>query len=122
MTEPFTILLEELVAGVDGAIGAAFIDNYGEAVQSYTAPGQDDEYLKLIGAYQGIALQTSQNVMKQLDAGAVDYYLASYENATFLVKALKEKYFIMLALSPEANYGQGIYRIRRVADAFDREI
>jgi predicted regulator of Ras-like GTPase activity (Roadblock/LC7/MglB family) len=122
MTEPFTTMLTELVSGVDGAIGAAFIDNYGEAVQSFTAPGHDDEYLKLMGAYQGIALQTSQNVLKQLDAGSVDYYLAAYDNASFLVKALKANYFILLALSPEANYGQGIYRVRRVAEAFDREI
>ena len=55
MAEPFTSMLTDLVNGIDGSIGAAFIDNYGEAVQSFTAPGQDDEYLKLMGAYQGIA-------------------------------------------------------------------
>lgn len=122
MPEPFTELLTQLVAHVDGALGAAFIDNYGEAVQTFSAPDGDEEYLRLMGAYQGIALQTSRSVVKQLDAGSIDYYLASYENVTFLVKALAENYFLLLALTPEANIGQGIYRTRRAADAFNREI
>ena len=122
MAELFTELLSQLVVGVDGALGAAFIDNYGEAVQAIAAPGGDEEHLRLMGAYQGIALQTSRNVMRQLEAGAIDYYLASYVNVTFLVKALEENYFLMLALDPEANIGQGIYRIRRAAAAFNSEI
>ena len=119
--EPFTELLASLVDGVEGALGAAFIDNYGEAVQTYMVGG-DDEYLKLMGAYQGLALQTSRNVIKQLDAGTVDYYFTSYENVSFVVKALQQDYFILLALGPDASIGQGIYRVQRVADAFDREI
>ena len=122
MAEMFSDLLRQVVDGVDGALGAAFIDNYGEAVTCYTAPGQDDEYIKLMGAYQGIALQTTRNVIRQLDAGPLDYYLASYENTTFLLKALRENYFVLLALGPAGNIGQGIYRVRRVAEAFDREI
>ena len=122
MAEPFSEMLSQLLVGVDGAIGAAFIDNYGEAVQTASAEGGDEEYLKLMGAYQGIALQTSRSVINQIDGSSIDYYFASYENITFLVKALRENYFIMLALAPEANIGQGIYRVRRIADAFDREI
>ena len=122
MPEPFSELLSQLLANVDGAIGAAFIDNYGEAVQMCSMPGSDDEYIHLMGAYQGIVLQTSRNVIKQLDAGSIDYYFASYENASFLVKALEENYFLLLTLTPEANIGQGIYRIRRAADAFNSEI
>jgi predicted regulator of Ras-like GTPase activity (Roadblock/LC7/MglB family) len=121
MSEPFSTLLAELVESVDGSIGAAFIDNYGEAVQSHSVSG-DDEYMQLMGAYQGLTLQTSRAVMRELEAGDIEYYFAAYENASFLVKALEQDYFLMLALGPEANIGQGIYRIRRAAEAFNREI
>jgi predicted regulator of Ras-like GTPase activity (Roadblock/LC7/MglB family) len=121
MTEPFTGLLAELVASVDGSIGAAFVDHYGEAVECYSVAG-DDEYLRLMGAYEGIMLQTSRAVLRGLEAGGIDYYFASYENASLLIKALQQDYFLLLALSPGANIGQGVYRIRRAAEAFDREI
>ena len=122
MPEPFYELLAQLVDGVDGVLGAAFIDSYGEAVQTCSPPGGNDEYLRLMGAYQGIALQTSRAVIKQLDAGSIDYYLVSYDNAAFLLKALVANYFLLLVLKPDANLGQGIYRVRRVAEAFNREI
>ncbi len=82
----------------------------------------DDEFVKLMGAYQGLALQTSNKVVAQLQAGHVDYLLSSYESMTFVMKSLRQDYFVMLVLKPEANVGQGIYRIRLAAAAFDREI
>ena len=121
MAEPFTELLSDLVHRIDGAIGAAFIDNYGEAVQCVAAEGEDD-YVKLMGAYQGIALQTSRGIVRQLDAGEIDFFLTAYENASFLVKALAHDYFLLLVLRPEANVGKGLYNIQRLAEAFNREI
>jgi predicted regulator of Ras-like GTPase activity (Roadblock/LC7/MglB family) len=121
MAEPFTELLSDLVSRVDGALGAAFIDSYGEAVQCVAADG-DEDHVKLMGAYQGIALGTSRGITSQLEAGEVDYCFTAYENAAFLVKALDHDYFLMLILSPEANVGKGIYNIRRSADAFNREM
>ena len=121
MAEPFTELLSDLIQRVDGAVGAAFIDSYGEAVQC-VATGGDEEYIKLMGAYQGLALQTSRGVVGQLEAGAMDYLYTSYENASFLIKALEQNYFLMLVLAPEANVGKGVYNIRRSAGAFNQEI
>ena len=121
MSEPFTQLLADLVKNVDGAVGAAFIDSYGEAVQCIARDDQDD-YVKLMGAYQGIALGTSRTIASQLDAGEIDYCYTSYENASFLVKALDHDYFLMLVLAPDANVGKGIFDVRRVAEAFNREM
>ena len=121
MAEPFTELLSDLLDRSEGAIGVAFIDSYGEAVQCIAAEGEDD-YVKLMGAYQGIALQTSRGILSQLDAGEVEFCLTAYENASFLVKALAHDYFLMLVLGPEANVGKGIYNIQRSAAAFNREI
>ena len=76
MTEPFTGLLAELVTNVDGSIGAAFIDHYGEAVEAYSGAG-DEDYIRLMGAYEGITLQTSRTIMRELEAGSIDYYFVS---------------------------------------------
>lgn len=121
MPEPFSEMLVDLVNRVDGALGAAFIDSYGEAVQSHSVDG-DEELIQLMGAYQGIAFQTSRNIVTQLDAGAIDYFYTAYEKASFVVKALKQDYFIMLILGPGGNLGQGIYYVQRSAAAFDSEI
>lgn len=121
MAEPFTAMLADLVDQIDGAVGAAFIDSYGESVQCYAASG-DEDYIKLMGAYQGIALQTSRGIVQQLDAGAIDYCLTAYDSVSFLTKALEHDYFLLLVLGPNANVGKGIYSIRRSAEAFNREI
>jgi predicted regulator of Ras-like GTPase activity (Roadblock/LC7/MglB family) len=121
MAEPFTQMLTDLVNRVDGAVGAAFIDSYGEAVQTYAVDG-DVDYVNLMGAYQGIAFQTARNIMTQLEAGAIDYTYTSYDKVSFLVKALPQDYFVLLLLKPEANVGQGIYNVRRAAADFAREI
>ncbi|MCC6745466.1 MAG: hypothetical protein IT175_16515 [Acidobacteria bacterium] len=122
MAEPFSVMLEDLVQRVDGAIGAAFVDSYGEAVQSHVAPGGDDEYVKLMGAYQGIAFNTSRMICSQLEAGGIDYFFTAYENVSFLIKSLDQDYFVMLVLAPGANVGQGIYSIRRSAAGFNSEM
>ena len=122
MAEPFSVMLEDLVHRVDGAIGAAFVDSYGEAVQSHVANGGDVEYVQLMGAYQGIAFQTSRMICSQLEAGGIDYFFTSYENVSFLIKALDHDYFVMLVLAPGANVGQGIYSIRRSAAGFNSEM
>lgn len=122
MAEPFSEMLAELVDRVDGAVGAAFVDSYGEAVQCHVASGGDDEYVKLMGAYQGIAFQTSRMICSQLDSGGIDYFYTSYANVSFLIKSLDQDYFVMLVLSPEANVGQGIYAIRKSADGFNNEM
>jgi predicted regulator of Ras-like GTPase activity (Roadblock/LC7/MglB family) len=121
MSEPFTQLLTDLVGRVDGAVGAAFIDSYGEAVQCI-AEGADEEYVKLMGAYQGIALGTSRTIVSSLDGGEIDYCFTAYESASFLVKALDHDYFLMVVLAPDANVGKGVYVIRNAAAAFNREM
>ena len=121
MPEPFTEMLSSLVNRVDGALGAAFVDSSGEAVESLSAD-ENNDLIDLMGAYQGIAFQASRRIVDQLDAGSIDYFYTSYEEASFLIKALDQDYFIMLVLGPEANLGQGIYNVRRAAEAFNREI
>lgn len=121
MSEPFTELLSDLVKNIDGAVGAAFIDSYGEAVQCISA-AEDEDYVKLMGAYQGIALGTSRTIVSSLEGGEIDYCFTAYENASFLVKALENDYFLLLVLSPDANVGKGVYVMNGAADAFNREM
>jgi len=121
MPEPFTQLLADLVGNVDGAIAAAFMDNYGEAVQTHPA-GDDEDYIKLMGAYQGIAFQTSRGIVSQLNAGGIDYVITSYDKVSFLIKALDHDYFLMLLMNPTANLGKGIFNVQRFAAAFNQEI
>ena len=122
MAEPFTQMLTDLVDKTSGAVGAAFIDSYGEAVQCYASDAEEDEHIRLMGAYQGIALQTSRGIIDQLQAGTIDYCYTSYETVSFLIKALQQEYFLMMVLSPDANVGQGIYYLRQIAADFNREI
>jgi predicted regulator of Ras-like GTPase activity (Roadblock/LC7/MglB family) len=121
MAEPFSEMLTSLVDRVDGAIGAAFVDSTGEAVQSHSLEGNTD-LVDLMGAYQGIAFQTSRSIVSSLDAGAIDYFYTAYDRASFVIKALDQDYFLMLVLGPDANLGQGIYNVRRSAETFNREI
>ena len=73
-----------------------FLDSEGEEIFSY---GElDHERLKLMGAYQGIVL----NSINRLDLGK-GTVITRCGNRSILTHQLKDGYFVCVVLSPDAN-------------------
>ena len=112
-------LLNGLCRSVRGAQGALMLDSGGEIV---VGSESCDERLRLVGAYQGIALATAQRASERYAGGAIEYLLARHARGTVLVWPLKDGYYLVLALSPSASVAQAQYRCSQVREHLNAEI
>jgi predicted regulator of Ras-like GTPase activity (Roadblock/LC7/MglB family) len=70
--------------------------------------GGGDEQLRLIGAYQGIALAGARKAGERYSAGKIEYMLWRYDHGSVLLRPLKDGYFFVMSLAPEAHPAQAL--------------
>jgi predicted regulator of Ras-like GTPase activity (Roadblock/LC7/MglB family) len=111
---PYQALLEDLVGRLRGAQAALLLDFEGEVV---VQAGARDERLRLIGAYQGIALATARRILDRYERGEPALVLCRYATGTVILRPLRDGYYLVLALTPEASLAHGL---RHSAEASER--
>jgi len=116
----FRPILRDLVAIVDGALAALFIDHQGEAVD--TAGFLPDYDRKVIGAYQGIFLTKIETICRTLDHGRVDRVKIEWEGSTILKSAVDDEYYLILVLGPGANEGFAWNELARTRERIRQEM
>jgi len=116
---PYQILLEDLMGRVDGAQAALLLDSEGEVV---VEAGARDERHRLIGAYQGIALAAARRILDRHEAGGVGLILCRYATGTVILRPLKDGYYLVFALGPEASLAQGLWRSAETSERLELEL
>ncbi len=116
---PYQRVLEWLVAATPGLNAALLLDSEGELV---VEAGQREHRLRLIGAYQGIALATAQRTARRLAGGPLTYMLCRYAWAQIVVRPLKDGYYLVLAIDPDAPTGPGLHRSELAQARLDVEL
>ncbi len=116
----FESILKDVVAGVDGATGAIFLDNGGEAVQWY-ARG-DSERLKLRAAYLAVLVQTCRSCCARLNLGSISQTILEYEGAWLITEEIDASYFVMLELANSANLAKALSRLSIATASLRQEI
>jgi predicted regulator of Ras-like GTPase activity (Roadblock/LC7/MglB family) len=111
--------LDQLVRAVDGAQGAVLLDATGELV---VEAGPPDDRQRLIGAYQGIGLSQAQKLAEQYRLGGIDYVLCRYRRGQVILRPLKDGYYLVLSLQPDANLALGLHRSRLSREHMNEEI
>ncbi|HXG93264.1 MAG TPA: roadblock/LC7 domain-containing protein [Blastocatellia bacterium] len=117
---PFRALLNELVSSVEGATGAMVLEGDGEAVQWYAL--NDEERLRLRAAYIAVTMQQSRALTGRMNLGEIKCLILQYDGASFITEELDGAYFLLLELSPSANIGQALHRIRPAVATLRRAI
>lgn len=104
---PFQRILRELLEVTPGAIGAVFLDRGGEAVELWSDRVFDvgPEGLRAIGAYQGVYLGELKRLCERIGAGPPQRFTIDFEQARVLSCDLKEGYYLVLVIDPNANEG-----------------
>lgn len=104
---PYQGLLDDLMGSVAGAQGAVLLDAEGEVV---VESGARDFRHRLIGAYQGIALATANRTLGTYTGEGIRYVLCRYAWGIVLIRPLKEGYYLILSLDPDAPVWSGLHR------------
>lgn len=76
------------------------------------ASGARDERSRLVGAYQGIALGEARRATARHGGGVVEELICRYERAAVILQPLKDGYYLVFVLGPEASVALGRHRLR----------
>ena len=83
------------------------LDAGGEVV---VAAGRTDDQLRLIGAYQGIALTNVQRAATRYAAGSIECVICRYAGGTVILRPLKDGYYLVLALAADASVALAVHQ------------
>jgi predicted regulator of Ras-like GTPase activity (Roadblock/LC7/MglB family) len=118
---PYLRLLERLLASVPDASAALLLDGNGEVVVE-AGPRVDRDRHRLIGAYQGIALHTARQSMERHDVGAISCLVCRYRSGSVILRPLRDGYYLLVALTPEAGLGRALYVSGEIGRELDVEL
>lgn len=118
---PYLRLLERLLASVPGALAALLLDSNGEVVVE-AGPRVERDRHRLIGAYQGLALSTARQATARYDVGGIRCLVFRYVSGTLVLRPLRDGYYLVMSLAPDASLGQGVHFAAEVGVDLDAEL
>ena len=116
---PYLLILERLLRAVAGAHAALLLDPNGEVV---VEAGIKDVRHRLIGAYQGIALARARQAAQRHDIGRIAHFCCRYASGTVALTALKDDYYLIVSLAPEASLAVGLWHSAAAREELNAEL
>jgi predicted regulator of Ras-like GTPase activity (Roadblock/LC7/MglB family) len=112
-------VLEELLAAVRGAHAALMLDSEGEVV---VEAGDKQWRHRLIGAYESISLLTIQRIVERHRMGPLDYVVRRHETGSVILRPLKDGYYLILSLGPDAHLAHAVHRTAATKVSLDADL
>jgi predicted regulator of Ras-like GTPase activity (Roadblock/LC7/MglB family) len=107
---PFSDILQEVVNGTDGALGALVVGIDGIPVDEYIV-GRDMDLQSMTVEYSSL--------LKEIEKGSQAAHLGSTKEVTviadeamIMLRRLNDEYFLVLIIKPEGNFGKGRFLLR----------
>jgi len=116
---PYLLILERLLAAIAGARAALLLDPNGEVV---VEAGAKDVRHRLIGAYQGIALSAARRATSRHEVGSIVQFCCRYAGGAVVLTSLKDDYYLIVLLAPEASLAVGLWHSASARDALNVEL
>jgi len=116
---PYRRILEKLLSQVEGATSALLLDAQGELV---VGAGALDERQRLIGAYAGISLGIALRSAERQSTGRLLHLLWRHERGSVVLCPLKDGYYLVVSLGPDALLGAGVRHAEAAGRLLDEEI
>ena len=121
----FQTILQTIVDGCGGAVGAALMGRDGipidQALARSDAARTLEEEFSAAGVEFGRILDEIRKVSDALGGGALRETVVSLARFSLVLHTVDDDYFIVLALLPDGNLGKARYLIRRHLPAIREE-
>lgn len=110
----FSEILETIVEGAGGGVGAVLMGYDGIAIEQYfkTCEGVD---LQLVAVEYANVLKEIKKAAEVLNTGLMEEVSIKTERFHVVISTLTDEYFVALTLERAGNYGKGRYLLRREA-------
>ena len=113
----FASILQEIVDGCDGGIGAVLMGVDGIPIQQVLAEdgpgGLPSEDIATAGVEFGRILADTRKASEILAGGALSESIVVLAHFTLVFRIIDDETFLVVVLAPDANFGKARYLIRR---------
>lgn len=112
--------LGSISSRIDGAIALSLVDRDGIPVESVSASAELDleaVAAELVSQVRAISVQ-----QQELSVGAVEQFTVVAERMTFIVSAVGDAYYLLLALAPSGSVGRARFELRRATLTLEDEL
>jgi len=116
---PFLEIIQQVVKGTDGALGAMIVGLDGIPVEEYSVSGNLD--LQSMTVEYSALLKEIEKGSQTSDMGTTKEVTVIAEKAMIMLRRLNNEYFFVLILKPEGNFGKGRFLLRMSAPKLLKE-
>jgi predicted regulator of Ras-like GTPase activity (Roadblock/LC7/MglB family) len=114
--------LQDLCKGVEGAVACSLMGIDGIEVDTHVArDAQVDDLKSLLVEYSGI-FRSAREAAEAHQAGGVFEVSINTEKLVTVARLVSPEYFMVVALTPEGNYGKARYLLRIAAPKVRAEL
>jgi predicted regulator of Ras-like GTPase activity (Roadblock/LC7/MglB family) len=106
--------LQDICAGVDGAVACSVMGFDGIAIDTHQAAAGDLDVPTLLVEYTTLLNQV-RTAAGVLQSGGVKELVVATDHLTTLARPLNPEYYLLLAMTPEGNWGRARYLMRITA-------
>jgi predicted regulator of Ras-like GTPase activity (Roadblock/LC7/MglB family) len=118
----FRTHLEQVISQVDGAIACSVMGFDGMAIDTQQVKEVEGLDLSAMLIEYGSILSQLKQAATSLQAGNVSEISINTERLITIARMLTPEYYVVLALTPEGNYGKGRYALRIAAPKVKAEL
>ena len=117
----FRSQLEQIVKDVQGAVACSVMGFDGIAIETHLAEDPGVDVNTILVEYSNV-LGKLKEATASLQAGGMSEVAISTEKLTTIARLLTPDYYLVLALTPDGNYGKGRYALRIAAPMLKAEL
>lgn len=109
--------LKAIVEAVEGGLGATIMGYDGIPIDEYLASdgGLD---LRLMAVEYATIMKEVRAAVDVLKTGELEELAVNTERSRVIIRAINDELFLILAMTPDGNFGKGRYLLRREAPEF----
>ncbi len=113
--------LQEVCQGVEGAVACSLMGVDGIEVDTHLVGADDLDVKSLLVEYSGV-LRSAREAAEAHQAGGVSEFSVATDRLTAVGRMVSPDYFMVVALTPEANLGKARFLLRVTAPKVKSEL
>jgi len=113
--------LQEVCQGIDGALGCSLMGVDGIEVDTHVVDGGGLDVKSLLVEYSGI-FRSAREAAEAHEAGGISEVSIQTEKLLTVARLVSPDYFMVVALTPDGNFGKARYLLRVTAPKLRSEL
>ena len=113
--------LQEVCRKVEGAVACSLMGADGIEVDTHLSDGGDVDFRTLLVEYSGL-LRNAREATEATQAGGVAELSLSTDKLVVVARVVSPEYFMVVALTPDGNFGKARYYLRVTAPKLAAEL